>query len=80
MPLVFTKGHLNSELIYEVIGSPKMPTINFPDFCPTKQTRIGAPFFGDFLVSVGSFFWLRSLFVWLGRNLEKFWLAFWEKR
>ena len=29
-----TKGHLNSEWIYEVIISPKMPTKNFSDFCP----------------------------------------------
>jgi hypothetical protein len=28
------KGQLNSELIYEVIVSPKMPTKIFPDFCP----------------------------------------------
>ena len=27
------KGHLNSEIIYEVIVSPKMPTKKFPDFC-----------------------------------------------
>ena len=27
-------GQLNSELIYEVIVSPKMPTKNFKDFCP----------------------------------------------
>jgi hypothetical protein len=30
----FVKGQLNSELIYEVIVSPKMPTKIFPDFCP----------------------------------------------
>ena len=29
-----TKGQLNSERIYEVIVSPKMPTKNFKDFCP----------------------------------------------
>ena len=28
------KGQLNSEWIYEVIISPKMPTKNFSDFCP----------------------------------------------
>ena len=33
-----------------------MQTKNYKDFCPTKQTRIVALFFGDFLVSVGSFF------------------------
>ena len=32
--LAHTKGQLNSELIYEVIVSPKMPTKNFKDFCP----------------------------------------------
>jgi hypothetical protein len=32
---VITKGQLNSERIYEVIVSPKMPTKNFLDFCPT---------------------------------------------
>ena len=29
------KGQLNSERIYEVIVSPKMPTKNMKDFCPT---------------------------------------------
>ena len=29
---------------------------NYKDFCPTKQTRFTALFFGDFLVSVGSFY------------------------
>ena len=33
-----------------------MLTNNYKDFCPTIQTRIVALFFGDFLVSVGSFF------------------------
>ena len=28
------KGQLNSELIYEVIVSPKMPTKDLKDFCP----------------------------------------------
>ena len=28
------KGQLNSECIYEVIVSPKIPTKNFSDFCP----------------------------------------------
>ena len=31
-----SKGQLNSELIYEVIVSLKMPTKNFPDFCSNK--------------------------------------------
>ena len=30
------KGQLNSEWIYEVIVSPKMPTKIFPDFCPER--------------------------------------------
>ena len=29
---------------------------NYKDFCPTIQTRIIALIFGDFFVSVGSFF------------------------
>ena len=29
-----SKGWLNSEWIYEVIISPKMPTKNLKDFCP----------------------------------------------
>ena len=71
------KGQLNSELIYEVIVSPKMPTKIFPDFCPTKQTRI--------VVKKTTYIppkkkVLQSLFVWKGRNLEKIWLAFWKKR
>ena len=32
---VLSKGQLNSEWIYEVIVSPKMPTKNYQDFCPT---------------------------------------------
>ena len=31
---VVHKGQLNSEWIYEVIISPKMPTKNLKDFCP----------------------------------------------
>ena len=50
------QGQFNSEWIYEVIVSLKMQTKNYKDFYPTKQTRIVALFFGDFLVSVGSFF------------------------
>ena len=59
-----SKGRLNSWWIYEVIVSPKMPTKNFPDVCPTKKNKDRSTFFCDFLVSVGSFFWLLSLFVW----------------
>ena len=51
-----TKGQLNSEWIYEVFISPKMQPKNYKDFCSTIQTRIVALFFGDFLVSAGSFF------------------------
>ena len=29
-----SKGQLNSERIYEVIVSPKIPTKNYRDFCP----------------------------------------------
>ena len=50
------KGQLNSEWIYEFIISPKMQTKNYKDFCHTKQTRDRCTFFGDFLVSVSSFF------------------------
>ena len=57
------KGQLNSEWIYEVIVSPKMPTKIFPDFCPTKQTRIVAIFLW-FFGECRQFFWLQSLFVW----------------
>ena len=79
------KGQWNSEWIYEVIVSPKKPTKNYKDFCPTKQTRIIANFFGDFLVIVGSFFgydpclfgWAEILVILASRN---FWLAFWEKQ
>ena len=48
--LLVLKGQLNSERIYEVIVSPKMPTNDFQDFCPTKQTKIVAllgGFFGE---------------------------------
>ena len=30
----YDKGQLNSDWIYEVIVSPKMPTKNYEDFCP----------------------------------------------
>ena len=32
---IIYKGQLNSERIYEVIVSPKIPTKNYRDFCPT---------------------------------------------
>ena len=34
------KGQLNAEWIYVVIISPKMPTKNYKDFSPIKQTRM----------------------------------------
>ena len=40
--IMFIKGHLNLEWIYQVIVSHKMPIKNYKDFCPTKQTRIVA--------------------------------------
>ena len=33
--LASTNGQLNSECIYEVTVSPKMPTKDYQDFCPT---------------------------------------------
>ena len=39
-----------------------MQTKNYKDFYPTKETRIVALSFGDFLVSVGSFFGYNHLF------------------
>ena len=33
-PSLDAKGQLNSEWIYKVIVSPKMPTKNYQDFCP----------------------------------------------
>ena len=44
MKMFNTQDQLNSELIYEVIVSPKMQTKNYKDFCPTKQTRMVALF------------------------------------
>ena len=43
---LFGKGQLNSECIYEVIVSPKMPTKNFKDFCPTNKLKIFGWHFG----------------------------------
>ena len=81
--LFLTKGQLNSEWIYEVIVSPKIPTKNYRDFCPTKQTTILALF----LVSVGFFGYdpcligraeILVIFGWLfGRNddiINSFWI------
>ena len=36
-----TKGQLDSEWIYEVIVSPKMPTKKFKDFCPGSSLLQG---------------------------------------
>ena len=52
---VHTKGQLNLEWIYEVIVSPKMPTKNFPDFCPTlsgqKSGKILVGILGQMMTS-----------------------------
>ena len=46
------KGQLNSEWIYEVIVSPKIPTKNYRDFCPGSllhdRAKISAIFGWDF--------------------------------
>ena len=41
--ILLNKGQLNSEWIYEVIISPKMPTKNFKYFCPGSllEGRVG---------------------------------------
>ena len=43
-----SKGQLNSEWIYEVIVSPKMPNKKFPDFCPNLSGQKS----GKFLVGI----------------------------
>ena len=54
--LYFTeiKGQLNSEWIYEVIVSPKMPTKNWKDFCP------GSLFLGRILEDIKLLEWAHS--------------------
>ena len=42
------KGQLNSEWIFEVIISSKMPTKHFPDFCPVRVEQKS----GKFLVGI----------------------------
>ena len=46
------KGQLNSEWIYDVIVSSKMPTKNFKDFCPGSwlkgRAKISVIFGWDF--------------------------------
>ena len=37
----FLKGQLNAEWIYEVNVSPKIPTKNYQDFCPTSNKLPG---------------------------------------
>ena len=53
--LAVSKGQLNSEWIYEVIVSPKMPTKIFPDFCPTysgqKSGKILVGILGETMTS-----------------------------
>ena len=43
--LHIAKGQLNSEWIYEVIISPKMPTKNYKDFCPVSLLEDRAEIF-----------------------------------
>ena len=59
-----SKGQLNSERIFEVIVSPTMPTKNYKDFCPTKQTRIVAKKNLPTITKKSPKKVLRSLFVW----------------
>ena len=73
---VVHKGQLCSEWIFDVIVSPKMQTKNCKDFCPTKQTRILALIFGEFLVSVDSFFGCDSCFLGRAEILVIFGLHF----
>ena len=35
-----------TSILYEVIVSPKMPTKNFPDFCPERVGQKSGKFFG----------------------------------
>ena len=42
------KGQVNSEWIYKVIVSPKMPTTNFPDFFPERVEQKS----GNFLIGI----------------------------
>ena len=66
--MFLSKGQLNSELIYEVIVSPKMQTKNHKDFCPTKETRIVALFLVIVSVSIGSIVCLVGHFI-LGETM-----------
>ena len=60
----YIKGQLKSEWIFEVIALPKWKNQKLQGFLPYQTNKICVvPFFGEFWVSVGSFFWLRSLFV-----------------
>ena len=53
-----------------------MPTKNYKDFCPTKQTRIIAVFFGDFLVIVSRFFGYNPCLFGRAEILKNFGLHF----
>jgi hypothetical protein len=55
-----------------------MPTKNFKDFCPTKQTRIVAKKLTFFLVSFGEFFGYDPCLFGRAEILKKICLAFWE--
>ena len=41
--ILITKGQTNSEWIYEVIVSSKIPTKNYRDFCPGSLLEGSAP-------------------------------------
>ena len=62
--MVWFKGQLNSELIYKVIVSPKMPTKNLKDFCPGSLLEVRAE--------------ILKIFGWhFGRNddlINSFWI------
>ena len=47
--LYIPKGQLNSEWINEVIVSPKMPTKQFTDFCPTLSEQKSGKFLAGIL-------------------------------
>ena len=50
------KGHLNSEWLYEVIVSPKIPTKNYQDFCPGSLLEGRAEVLGIFWLA----FWEKQ--------------------
>ena len=52
---ICTKGQLDSEWIFKVIVSPKVPTKNFSDFCPSlsgqKSGKILVGILGETMTS-----------------------------